>query len=553
MVSIARVIRVSAPGGPIGRMGRWTRAPAVIWVPALAVALVLALPLVYLVIRTVGAGDDAWALLFRWRTVMILLRTVALVVTVTAASVLIAVPVAWLTVRSNLPWPRFWSVVAALPLVIPSFVAGLVVQVALGPRGMLQQALEPIFGVTELPPIYGFPGAALTLTLLSYPYVLLPVQSSLRRQDPSFDDASRSLGHGRRATFRRVTLPLLAPAVGAGSLLVALYTLTDFGAVSLLRYETFTWAIFVQFESAFNRGLAAALSLVLVGFAAVILAAEAMARGRARFHGVGPGTTGEPARIPLGRWMIPAFGFMAALAALALVGPMGVLAYWVGRGVAAGETLVGVGDLLLNSLLVAALAALAAAAASLPVAALVVRYPSRFAWVIERATYTGFALPGVVVAIALVFFAVNLARPLYQTLLLLILAYVVLFFPAMLAAVRASLAQVRPSLEDAARTLGRPPIATLLQVTLPLIWPGIAAGIGLVFLLTMKELPATLILGPIGFKTLATATWSAASEAFFARAALTALVIVFASGVPLLLLRLRMGQAPGQDPPPARQ
>ena len=309
MVSIARVIRVSAPGGPIGRMGRWTRAPAVIWVPALAVALVLALPLVYLVIRTVGAGDDAWALLFRWRTVMILLRTVALVVTVTAASVLIAVPVAWLTVRSNLPWPRFWSVVAALPLVIPSFVAGLVVQVALGPRGMLQQALEPIFGVTELPPIYGFPGAALTLTLLSYPYVLLPVQSSFRRQDPSFEDASRSLGHGRRATFRRVTLPLLAPAVGAGSLLVALYTLTDFGAVSLLRYETFTWAIFVQFESAFNRGLAAALSLVLVGFAAVVLAAEALARGRARFHGVGPGTTGEPTRVPLGRWMIPAFGF----------------------------------------------------------------------------------------------------------------------------------------------------------------------------------------------------------------------------------------------------
>ncbi len=534
-------------------MGRWTRAPAVIWVPALAVALVLALPLVYLVIRTVGAGDDAWTLLFRWRTVMILLRTVALVVTVTAASILIAVPVAWLTVRSNLPWPRFWSVVAALPLVIPSFVAGLVVQVALGPRGMLQQALEPIFGVTELPPIYGFPGAALTLTLLSYPYVLLPVQSSLRRHDPSFEDASRSLGHGRRATFRRVTLPLLAPAVGAGSLLVALYTLTDFGAVSLLRYETFTWAIFVQFESAFNRGLAAALSLVLVGFAAVILAAEAMARGRARFHGVGPGTTGEPTRIPLGRWMIPAFGFMAALAALALVGPMGVLAYWVGRGVAAGETLVGVGDLLLNSLLVAALAALAAAAASLPVAALVVRYPSRFAWAIERATYTGFALPGIVVAIALVFFAVNLARPLYQTLLLLILAYVVLFFPAMLAAVRASLAQVRPSLEDAARTLGRSPIATLLHVTLPLIWPGIASGIGLVFLLTMKELPATLILGPIGFKTLATATWSAASEAFFARAALTALVIVFASGVPLLLLRLRMGQAPGQGPPPARQ
>ena len=553
MVSIARVIRVAAPSGPIGRMGRWPRAPAVLWVPALAVGLLLALPLVYLVIRAAGAGDDAWALLLRWRTAMILLRTLALVVTVTVASVVIAVPVAWLTVRSNLPWPRFWSVVAALPLVIPSFVAGLVVQVALGPRGMLQQALEPLVGVTELPSIYGFPGAALTLTLLSYPYVLLPAQSSLRRQDPSLEDASRSLGQGRRATFRRVTLPLLGPAVGAGALLVALYTLTDFGAVSLLRYETFTWAIFVQFESAFDRGVAAALSLALVALAAAILAVEALARGRARYHGVGPGVTAEPRRAQLGRWTIPALGFLAGLGALALVGPMGVLVYWVGRGLAAGEAVIGVWEPLLNSVLVSSLAALAAALASLPVAALVVRYPSRFAWAIERATYTGFALPGLVVAISLVFFAVNLARPLYQTLLLLVLAYVVLFFPAMLAAVRASLAQVRPNVEDAARTLGRSRVATLIHVTLPLIWPGIASGIGLVFLLTMKELPATLILGPIGFKTLATVTWSAASEAFFARAAMSALLIVLAAGVPLLLLRLRMGRAPSPAAPPARR
>ncbi len=333
---------------------------------------------------------------------------------------------------------------------------------------------------------------------------------------------------------------------------MALYTLTDFGAVSLLRYETFTWAIFVQFESAFDRGVAAALSLALVALAAAILAVEALARGRARYHGVGPGVTAEPRRAQLGRWTIPALGFMAGLGALALVGPMGVLVYWVGRGLAAGEAVIGVWEPLLNSVLVSSLAALAAALASLPVAALVVRYPSRFAWAIERATYTGFALPGLVVAISLVFFAVNLARPLYQTLLLLVLAYVVLFFPAMLAAVRASLAQVRPNVEDAARTLGRSRVATLIHVTLPLIWPGIASGIGLVFLLTMKELPATLILGPIGFKTLATVTWSAASEAFFARAAMSALLIVLAAGVPLLLLRLRMGRAPSTAAPPAR-
>ena len=540
MVSVARVLRSSTVRGPLGQADLWPRAPGAIWGPALVVALVVALPLVYLVIRAVGAGEDAWSLLLRPRTAMVLLRTVALVATVTVASMILAVSVAWLTIRTDLPWRRYWGVAGALPLVIPSFVFALVAQVALGPRGMLQQALEPLFGVDEIPSIYGFPGASLTLIMLSYPYVLLPAQSSLRRQAPILDDASRSLGHGRFATLRLVTLPMLGPAVGAGGLLVALYTLTDFGAVSLLRYETFTWAIFVQFESAFDRGVAAALSLALVALAAIILAGEAITRHRAKYHGVGPGVESGPRLTHLGRWKIPSIAFLAVLVLVSLVGPLSVLGYWVVRGVGMGQVLVASWEPLVNSVFVSTLAAVATAAAALPVAALIVRYPSRFAWLIERATYTGFALPGVVVAISLVFFAVNLAGPLYQTLPLLIVAYVVLFFPAMLAAIRTSLVQVRPSIEDAARTLGKSPIATLIQVTLPLIWPGIAAGMGLVFLLTMKELPATLILGPIGMKTLATATWSAASEAFFAQAALPALLTVVAAGVPLMFLRFQM-------------
>ena len=176
-----------------------------------------------------------------------------LVLVVTVGSILVAVPLAWLTVRTNIPFRTFWAVSAALPLVVPSYVAGFVVVVTLGPRGMLQRLLEPVFGMDRLPDIYGFPGAALTLILLSYPYVLLTVRAALLRMDPVLEEISRGLGHSPRTTFFRVVLPALRPSIAAGGLLVALYTLADFGAVSLLRYETFTWAIFLQYDSALDR------------------------------------------------------------------------------------------------------------------------------------------------------------------------------------------------------------------------------------------------------------------------------------------------------------
>ena len=160
--------------------------------------------------------------------VQVLVRTLVLIVAVTGASIAIAIPLAWLTVRTDLPLRRFWSVVTVLPLVIPSYVGGFLVVVALGPKGMLQQFLEGPFGVDRLPEIYGFPGAALTLTLLSFPYVLLTVRAALWRLDPALEETSRGLGHGAWSTFFRVSLPQLRPAIGAGGLLVALYTLSDF-------------------------------------------------------------------------------------------------------------------------------------------------------------------------------------------------------------------------------------------------------------------------------------------------------------------------------------
>ena len=518
------------------------RPPVLLLLAAGSVAAVLLLSPSYLLIRTLGAGPEAWDLLIRIRVLEILGRTLLLVGVVTGASILLAIPLAWLTVRTDLPFKTVWSVATALPLVIPSYVAGFIVVVTLGPKGMLQGLMEGMFGLERLPDISGFPGAALTLTLLSYPYVLLTVRAAFFRLDPSLEEISRGLGRNPWATFFGIILPSLRPAIAAGGLLVALYTLADFGAVSLLRFETFTWAIFLQYESALDRGLAAALSLVLIAIALALVGGEAFTRGRWRYYRSGSGASRPLSPVRLGRWQWPALGLCAAVVMASLVLPMSVLVYWVFRGVSAGEPLLLLWEAARNSVYVSAIAAGASVAAALPIAALSVRFPGMLSGILERIAYIGFALPGIAIALSLVFFGVNYAPLLYQTTGLLVLGYVVLFVSAAVGAARSSFLQVSPNVEEAARGLGRTPLGVFASVTLPLVRPGIVSGAALVFLLTMKELPATLILSPIGFQTLATSIWSAASEAFFAQAAAPALLLILTSSVPLAFLLLRSRQ-----------
>ncbi len=497
------------------------------------------LPAVYLVLRASDAGlGDVLETVTAGRTMELLGRTALLAVTVTVASVALAVPLAWLTVRTDLPGRRAFVVLSALPLAIPSYVGGFAFVAALGPRGLVQGALAPL-GVEEVPSIYGFPGAWLVLTLFSYPYVLLTVRAALRRLDPSLEEASRTLGRGRRATFWRVVLPQLRPSIAAGGLLVALYTLSDFGAVSLLRFDSFTRAIFVQYRSSLDRSAAATLGLVLIALVLVVLAAEARSRGRADYHRLHGGGARPAPVVRLGRGRWPAAVACAALVGLALVVPLWVIGYWLVRGVAAGEPVRLTGTLIGHSLAASALGAVVAVVAAWPVAVLSARHPGRLSRLVERASFTGYALPGVVVALSLVFFGARVVPAVYQTRTLLVFAYVVLFLPQAVGAIRGSLLQVNPSLEEASRLLGRSRAATTRAVVLPLVRPGVLAGLALVFLTCMKELPATLLLAPTGYDTLATQIWSATSEAFFGRAAAPALVLVLLSALPMALLVIR--------------
>ena len=513
--------------------------PLIIQAPAVLVALAMLLPLAYLLLRSAGASTEAWELLLRSHTAQTMARTVLLMITVTASCLAIALPLAWLTVRTDLPLRRVWSVVTVLPLVIPSFVGAFLFISAIGPKGLLQQMLEGPLGIARLPEIYGLAGATLTLSLLSYPYLLLTVRGAWSSLDTSTEESARSLGHGPWSTMLRVTLPQLRPAIAAGSLLVALYTLSDFGAVSLMRYPTFTWVIFQQYESSFDRSIAAVMALALIGVALLVLALEGWSRGRSSYHRTGPGSDRPPKLVELGRWRWPAFALCGIIAGLSLALPTGLLLHWLVRGVLSGEPMLILWSAARNSVIASGLAAVAAAGLSIPMAALIVRYPSPLSRLLERISFIGYSLPGIVVALSLAFFGANFAQPLYQTTWLLVFAYVVLLFPAALGATRASLHQVSPRLEEAARGLGRTPGQAIRTVTAPLVRPGLMMGAALVFLVAMKELPATLILSPLGFDTLATAVWSASSEAFFARAAAPALTLILVSSIPMAYLILR--------------
>ena len=523
------------------------RPPPLLAGAGIAVVALLALPLAYLVVRAVDG--NAWDVLLSSNLVDLIIDTGVLVVCVTGSTLVLGVSLAFLVVRTDLPGRGLWATAAALPLVVPSYVAALVLLAAFGPRGLLQQLLEPL-GVERVPEIYGLPGAWLALTLSTYPFVFLLVASALRSLDPALEDAARGLGRSPLEAFRQVTLPVLRPSLGAGALLVALYTLSDFGAVSLMQYDSLTRAIFLQYRSLFDRTPAAVLSLVLVALTGLILVLELRLRGRAlqRYGRAGTGTARRARLVHLGRWRWPALAFCSLAVGLALVVPIAVLGYWAVRAFTRAAPIDWSWEPVLASLGVSLVAAAVTVVATLPVAILSVRYPRPWTLTLERFSYAGNALPGIVIALSLVFFAANYASPIYQTTALLVFAYVVRFFPQALAGSHSALVRVSPRLEEAARGLGRSPASVFARVTAPLLAPGLLAGAALVFLSTMKELPATLLLRPIGFETLATEIWKYTSVAAYSRAALPALALIAVSAPIVYLLGVRSGsevEAPG--------
>jgi len=519
-------------GALLGRQ----RPPTALLVAGVVVGLGAVLPAAYLFVVVGGdlgaALDEALAA----DTALVVLRSLGLTAAVCLTAMAIALPLAWLTSRTDLPGRRVWATLAALPLVIPSYVGAYLIIAALGPNGMLQDLL----GVERLPSIYGFPGAWLALSLFTFPLVLLPVRSTLQRLDPQLEEAARSMGRTPAETFRTVVLPQLRPALAAGSVLVALYVMSDFGAVSIMRFESFTTEIYVQYRSSFDRTGAASLAAVLVLLMLVLIWLNGRVHRRQALYRSTPGTA-RPARpYPLGRWRWPALAFCAAVVLAGLALPVGVLVYWASKGISAGAMSSElVGALAFNSLMTGALAAVAGGIAAVIVAVLAARYPNPLSRWIERCGHAGYALPGVVVALGLVYFATRAAPAIYQTVGLLVFALTVHYLPLAIGPIATALGQVSPRVEEAARNLGRSQLTVFRTITAPLARGGVFAGAALVFLHAIKELPATLILAPTGFETLATEIWEQTTFGFYEASAIPALVLVAIAAPPLYLLSER--------------
>ncbi|MBA3234787.1 MAG: iron ABC transporter permease [Chloroflexi bacterium] len=462
--------------------------------------------------------------------------SLALALLVGVGTVAVGVPVAWLTTRTDLPGRRAWAVLTAIPLALPSYVVGFAFLAFFGPRGTLQGLLAPL-GVERLPSIGGLFGATLVLTLVTFPYVTLAARAALLRLDPSVEESARLLGDRRMTVFRRVTLPVLVPAVAAGALLAVLYALSDFGAVSLLQFDSLSRAIYLQYGASFDRSLAAVLALVLVAMTLVITFGEGRLRSRAGVYAASPRRR-PPSLVRLGRWRWPSLSFLAIVVGLALAIPVGTVGWWLVRGLAQGEPLRLVVDVAADSFVVGTAAAVLAVALAIPVALLAARHRSRLTSAVETSAYAGYALPGIVVALAMVFLATRTVPALYQTLALLVLVYGVRFMPQAIGGVRASLGTAGPRLEEAGRVLGDGPVRAFTSLTIPYLRPALVSGAALVFLTVVKELPLALLLAPIGFDTLATEIWDAASSGFYARAAgPAALLLVISIGTVALLLR----------------
>ena len=490
-------------------------APVWLLVLAAVCASAATIPLVYLVVRTADAGLPALAeTLLRPRVLELAINSVLLALAVTASCLVLGTTIAWILTRVRMPGARFWLLVSALPLAVPSYLAA---------YGWL----------VAIPSMNGFFASWLVMTAVCTPYVTLPVAAALRGASGDLEAVARTLGRGPFGAFRTATWPQVRPAAIAGALLVCLYTLSDFGAVSMLRYQTLTWGINAAYGASFDRNQAALLALVLIVLAIVVVVGERTSRGQV----AQPTTRTVPAlRLP-GSWLVP-------LGALVLASPIvGVLVPLAGllTRLVEAETirqidlprLIGAITATLGFALAGALVSMLIA---LPIAALAARYRGRLVSMIEAVGFLGHALPGIVVGLSLVFFALAVVPALYQSVVVLIFAYTVLFMPKAIGSTRSGIAAVPDSLIDVSRSLGLSALSSWWRVTAPLALPGVAIGALLVAISVMKELPATLLLRPTGVSTLATELWGRTTLFEFGAAAPYAAALLLVAAVPAVVL-----------------
>jgi len=504
-----------------GRAGR--RNAPWLTVLSLAVAAVVVVPVVITVVQALEGGVGPAATALRQSSSLVLLLHTALVAAAaTPICGVFGVATAWFVERTRLPFRRMWALLVVAPLMVPLFVTSYA-YAALGNS------------------LTGFVGAAGIIAFCYYPIVFLLVAASLRVIDPALEETARSLGVGPWATFRRVVLPQVRPALYGGMLLVGLDALVEFDAFVAFKYQTFSVAVYGQYQLSFSASGAAALSFFSIVMCVVILFVERRLRGDANYTRVSAGARRATLRYGLGRATPAVLAGLAALVAVSLGVPIGMLVYWFSGSTpaalsSASANLQYLWPATLTSVLLGLGSAVVAVLLALPVSLLVVRHKGRLATLVERSVYLSFALPDLVAAVALAYAASRL-HLLYGSVALLVLAEAMLFVPFAVVALRSTLGLIEPGLEDSARSLGLGPLRAFWRVTLPLARPGLAAAAVLVFAFALGDLSTAQILLPPSMHTLGTQFWANSSTVAFAAAApYGAVLIVLALGATWVLM-----------------
>ncbi len=490
------------------------RPPAILIVLAVVAVVVSLAPLSYLAIRITEFGaDKVLATVIRPRTLELLGNSLLLTLAVSFSAVAIGGFQAWLTTRTSIRGRAVFAILAALPLAMPSYVSA--------------YAFTALFTGFR-----GFAAAWLVLTIGTAPYVYLAVSAALLRADSATEEVARSLGAGRWRVFRQITWPAIRPAAISGAMLSALYTLSDFGAVSILSFDTFTRAIYSAFRSSFDRSGAASLAAILVLITVALLIVEPTLRGKSV---PSDSRVRKSSMIDLG-WFAPVASFIAlAWVVVSLVLPVFSLVRWNQTGLSQVDP-AEIFRALVNSASYAVVSGVIAVVFGLAVSLLAIRYRSKLTVAFERSIWITHAVPGIVVALALVFLSNRLLPQIYQTSTLVLVAYLILFLPNAIAAMQTPIRQAPRELDEIAASLGATRMQTIRRVLIPIVTPGVLAGAALVALSVLKELPATLLLRETGIETLATRLWNETSVSAYSAAAPYALLLVVIAGVPAWLL-----------------
>ncbi len=521
------------------------RAPLALKVIALISAFLFACPAIYLVWRNITSDSDPLGVLFSEQTLSPLMRTINLTILVTLSAAILGTGLAWLTIRTDMPSRRILKIILPLPLVFPTFVGAAAFIRTLNPGGLANNLVEKI-GIEKTLELHGLFGAWLVLTLFTYPYVFLPVAARLKNLSSSLEESARLLGDSSWSTFRKVVLPQIASSLLAGSLLVFLYTISDFGAVQFMRYDTLTRAIWTTRLN--NQPVSFALALILLTLAAVAVIIETFVSRR--FRKPDATTQVETVLISLGKWKPIAITASWLIVFLALITPTIALGDWAADGLLrefrGGRPLfIDFKDIIeptINTAWISMLTALIAAAIVLPVSYLVAKYRSSIGNTANAIMTSTFAMPGLLIALSMFFWTLKTswaAEHLRGTIIILIFAYLVRFSAQALGPAKASVASIPPSLEDASQVLGASKFKRFFTIDLPVVTPGLLAGSGLVLMSTMKELPITLLVAPFEFPTLTTKIFQSFEDAFVAEGGLLALILVLLSAILTWILVIR--------------